>query len=254
MNAYNWHPKPRDTFTDNAGVQWRVLDVRDDGHICQVIDKAAMYAVFDNKGVCTQIQHGQEIRDTVRFRVSDPALTAAAVTRRMQFNRAPVRPDLDALLDQARDYVMSEDELAEQRRSWVRGEIGTQYPHMGAEEIQNLVDGAEQYMLDLPEPERQAWLNGEWVEEHAMQTVHYWAIFTHAVVAAIGCFVAAFIWSFFTPMAWGVFIVNAMIWLHRELTHDWGASWFHLDFRSMTISKWLEAAGGVVGGLVAFLV
>ncbi|MGX1096558.1 hypothetical protein [Amorphus sp. MBR-141] len=33
---------------------------------------------------------------------------------------APKRPDLDALLEKARNHVMTEDEIADQRASWVR--------------------------------------------------------------------------------------------------------------------------------------
>jgi hypothetical protein len=37
---------------------------------------------------------------------------------------APPRADLDALFEKARGYTMSEAEMAEQRASWVRGEMG----------------------------------------------------------------------------------------------------------------------------------
>jgi hypothetical protein len=42
----------------------------------------------------------------------------------------PTDPELAALLEKARGHVMTPDEIAAQRRSWVVGELMLQHPEM----------------------------------------------------------------------------------------------------------------------------
>lgn len=62
-------------------------------------------------------------------------------TRRM-LKPAPVRPELDALLERARHHVMTPEQKRAQRRSWVIGEMGLAHPEMTREEIERYVDAA----------------------------------------------------------------------------------------------------------------
>lgn len=49
------------------------------------------------------------------------------------------RPDLDALLERARNHKMTTEEIDAQRRSWVRGNIGISYPDMPADQLDGLM-------------------------------------------------------------------------------------------------------------------
>lgn len=58
------------------------------------------------------------------------------------FKPLPPRPDLEAALARAKDHIMSPEEIAEQRISWVRGELRMQYPEMTFEEADRRVRAA----------------------------------------------------------------------------------------------------------------
>jgi hypothetical protein len=49
-------------------------------------------------------------------------------------------PELDALLAKARTYVMTADERAAQRKSWVVGEMMLEHPDMTREEAVRVYD------------------------------------------------------------------------------------------------------------------
>lgn len=51
------------------------------------------------------------------------------------FNPQPMRPDLAALIERARKHVMTPDERAAQRRSWVKGEFMLEHPEMTEAEV-----------------------------------------------------------------------------------------------------------------------
>lgn len=61
----------------------------------------------------------------------------------------PTDPDLLALLEKAKGYVMSPAERREQRRSWVRGEMMLEHPEMTAEQVNAIMDDFD----GLPNPQ-----------------------------------------------------------------------------------------------------
>ena len=63
-------------------------------------------------------------------------------TRKVLFP-APARPELDALIERARNHVMTKEERDAQRRSWVRGELMLEHPEMTREEADAIMDRAE---------------------------------------------------------------------------------------------------------------
>jgi hypothetical protein len=52
----------------------------------------------------------------------------------------PPRPDLDALIERVRNHVMTPQERAAQRRSWVIGEMMLEHPEMTREEANAIYD------------------------------------------------------------------------------------------------------------------
>ena len=52
----------------------------------------------------------------------------------------PMRPELEALLDRARNHVMTPAERIAQRRSWVKGEFMLEHPEMPEAEVDALLD------------------------------------------------------------------------------------------------------------------
>lgn len=60
-------------------------------------------------------------------------------TRRI-LKPAPKRPELEALIERARDHIMTIEEKRAQRRSWVIGQMGLSHPAMSLEELERLVD------------------------------------------------------------------------------------------------------------------
>jgi hypothetical protein len=57
---------------------------------------------------------------------------------RMMLNRSPFmprrnRPELEAMLERAAKHVMTREEIAAQRRSWVIGEMMLEHPEMSRE-------------------------------------------------------------------------------------------------------------------------
>lgn len=61
------------------------------------------------------------------------------MTRRT-LGRAPMRPDLEALIERARHHVMTPEEKRAQRRSWVIGEMMLEHPEMTREYVEKLLD------------------------------------------------------------------------------------------------------------------
>jgi hypothetical protein len=55
----------------------------------------------------------------------------------------PLDPELAALLESVKGYVMSPAERLAQRRSWVIGEMMLEHPKMSREEAERLVKDAE---------------------------------------------------------------------------------------------------------------
>lgn len=49
-------------------------------------------------------------------------------------------PELDKLLQEAKNYVMTKDELRAQRKSWVIGEMMIEHPDMSREEAERIYD------------------------------------------------------------------------------------------------------------------
>jgi hypothetical protein len=59
----------------------------------------------------------------------------------MIMREAPrANPELEALIEKARNHVMSPAEILAQKRSWVIGQMGLSRPDMSREEIEELVD------------------------------------------------------------------------------------------------------------------
>jgi hypothetical protein len=52
----------------------------------------------------------------------------------------PARPELEALLERARNHVMTPEEKRAQRRSWVIGEMMLERPEMTREYVEKLLD------------------------------------------------------------------------------------------------------------------
>lgn len=59
---------------------------------------------------------------------------------RLTKNLSPARPELEALLERARGYVMTPAERIAQRRSWVKGEFMLEHPEMPEDEVDALLD------------------------------------------------------------------------------------------------------------------
>ena len=49
-------------------------------------------------------------------------------------------PKLAALLDKAKTHVMTKEERAAQRKSWVIGEMMLEHPEMSREEVERIYD------------------------------------------------------------------------------------------------------------------
>ena len=52
----------------------------------------------------------------------------------------PMDPELAALLEKARDHVMTPEEIAAQRRSWVTGEMMLEHPEIDKKTADELYD------------------------------------------------------------------------------------------------------------------
>lgn len=53
-----------------------------------------------------------------------------------------IDPKLAELLERAKAYVMTDEEVAAQRKSWVKGEMMLKYPDMTEEQFEELYSGA----------------------------------------------------------------------------------------------------------------
>jgi hypothetical protein len=52
----------------------------------------------------------------------------------------PMSPELQALLERAKKHVMTPEERAAQRRSWVVGELMLEHPEMSREQAEAIYD------------------------------------------------------------------------------------------------------------------
>lgn len=66
------------------------------------------------------------------------------MTRRVLVPASP-RPELDALLTKARQHKMSSEELRDQCRSWVIGQMMLIHPEMTREYVEKIYDVAIDY-------------------------------------------------------------------------------------------------------------
>lgn len=58
----------------------------------------------------------------------------------MQFPHLTADAELAALLEKAKSHVMTPEEIAAQRRSWVTGEMMLEHPEMTREDAQVIYD------------------------------------------------------------------------------------------------------------------
>jgi len=72
------------------------------------------------------------------------------MTERLTLATAPERPELAELLRKAAKIVMTPEQVREQRRSWVRGQIGLTHPDWPEEKVRRLVDEADERVYGPP--------------------------------------------------------------------------------------------------------
>jgi len=72
------------------------------------------------------------------------------MTERLTLATAPERPELAELLRKAAKIVMTPEQVREQRRSWVRGQIGLTHPDWPEEKVRRLVDEADERVYGTP--------------------------------------------------------------------------------------------------------
>jgi hypothetical protein len=63
---------------------------------------------------------------------------------RRTLTRAPERPELERLLREAAKRPMTPAEMREQRKSWVRGQLGLAHPEWDADDLRRRVDAADE--------------------------------------------------------------------------------------------------------------
>jgi hypothetical protein len=60
----------------------------------------------------------------------------------MRFKPSKPHPELDRLLAESKNHVMTKDELRAQRKSWVIGEMMIEHPEMTREEAERIYNDA----------------------------------------------------------------------------------------------------------------